>query len=358
MAVNRRISRTELNNILKDLPMPVQEHCRRCKQFASFLVDRVKTEDFFLDLKLNPTFIIDAVSYHDIGKTLIPKDALYLEHCNTAAKKKAYASHTELGITAVENALGVSFDEYTPKSFERFLYNAIKEHHESAVDGADISFVARITAIVDRFDNLMFVGKIGEPDFDGALSALRELSKTDVLDKRLTYIFTEDEALLRQFAEYVESYDKNKRKTDAYGMRLYYHPVYNVRDNKLDSYKVQTWLNDPYYGLVRPVTFMQVAELSGQIIKFEKVAFEKLCLELDKLFDGENEPPKVIFAFSPRQFEKKGFFKYVTDVVTRYEIDPDKIIISLNDAQMSEAEVDWVQTIQQFRKEGFRFMIR
>ena len=98
----RRISRQQLNNAIKSLPIPVQEHCKRCKQIASYLVDQIRLEDWFLDSGLNPEHIVSAVYFHDIGKCAIPRDNLYAVHNETTAKKSAYRSHVEEGVRFIE----------------------------------------------------------------------------------------------------------------------------------------------------------------------------------------------------------------------------------------------------------------
>jgi len=356
MAALKKIGKTELNQIMKDLPAPVWEHCKRSKRFASYFIDRIKGEDLFLDAKLNPTYLIDAVSYHDIGKVTLPTDSLYYAHCNTAAKKKTYATHPAAGISTVENTLGVSLSEYSAKSFEHYLHIAVLLHHESAATLAngqrEVYLIAQITAIVERFDNLLLVGKYDEVDLEAAIADLRAL-EGEVLDRQLTELFLSDREGLRRITDYVVSYDKNKRKGDEYGMRLYYSPVYDIREARVSEYRVQTWLNDPYYGMVKPATFLQVAEQSGQIVRFEKLAFQKLCYELDRLFEPEAPLPSVIFPCSAAQFEKKGFVKFLVKTADQYEVEHERILLALSEYQMANSDLDWTAITEELRHEGF-----
>ena len=368
MATNtkKKLSRTDLNAIMKTLPTPIQEHGKRCKLLASFLVEQVKTEDWFLDSKLNPTYIIDAITYHDIGKSALRPDTYYWSHSNTAQKKRIYRTHVEKGIETVVSAMDVSFEDSSPRSFERYLYLAITEHHESVSgDGfpkgllkGEISIVGKIAAIVDSFDHLLFVGKTDEIDLDNAVAELRnQAGKT--LDPYLVNVFLENIDTLKKSVEYILLRDKNKRRTDAYGIKLFYHSVYDIRDNTVDSYRVELRLNDPYYGIVKPTAFIAVAEQSGQIFRLEKLAFERLCQEMDALYDPEKPLIECIVPLSARQFEKKGFLKFIKTVTSKYEIEPRQLLFSVRNVDMTDTEVavDWQNIIDTCRKEGFRFIL-
>ena len=364
MATELKISRTALNNLMKKLPGPVQEHCKRTKLIASFILEKIKTENWFLDLNLNVTHMIDAVSYHDIGKLEIPKDTLYIEHCRTVEKKKHYKSHPERGIALLEQTFDVDFENYTKKNFERYLYCAIVQHHESvggdgfpsALSDEEITFTGKLTAIADAFDHLVFVGKVGEPDMDAAMDALRERAGV-TLDRQLVDILLSDRERLKKSISFILNRDKNRRRGDAYGLKLFYHPVYDIRDNRLSGYRTEIRINDPFYGMMKPSSFLGVAEQSGQNLRLEKVAFEKLCLEIDKLFYTEREKPTFEFHFSAHHFEKKFFLRFIKSTVEKYEVDPRQIVLSVKDAEMTDLELNWAEIVQTFKKEGFLFMV-
>jgi EAL domain-containing protein (putative c-di-GMP-specific phosphodiesterase class I) len=202
------------------------------------------------------------------------------------------------------------------------------------------------------------VGKTDEIDFETAVSELRSQAG-GALDPYLVHAMLEDIDILRKSVEFILTRDKHKRRTDAYGIKLLYHPVYDIRDNKIDSYRVELRLNDSYYGMIKPAVFISVAEQSGQIFRLEKLAFERLCMELDALYDPEKPLIECIVPFSARQFEKKGFLKFIKTVTAKYEIEPRQLLFSVRDADLmsTEVEVDWQSTVDACRKEGFRFIL-
>ncbi len=363
MATMKKIPRTKLNTVMKSLPAPVQEHCKRCKLLAAFLVERLKTVDWFLDARLNPATIIDAVFYHDIGKTRVGKDYLYAVHCTAKQKRRRYQAHALEGVDAVQEAAIALLSEYGPRSFERYLEYAITQHHER-MDGTgfprglaahEIAPVARITAVVDAFDNLLFVGNT-EYSFDAACVGLEAMAGK-ALDGELVIRFLEDREVLRDYVNAIIEKEQNKRRTDAYGMRLLYYPIVNVRENETVGYRAEVWINDPFYGLVDPHVFLPVAQSSGQITKFERIAFEKLCYEMDQLLLAQKEIPVITYGFSGKHFAMKNFYRNVMEILQRYEIPAKQFCIAIQDAEMSDQDTDWLGVLDQFHDEGFDFCI-
>ena len=90
MAKKKEISRVKLNNLHKSLPAPVKEHLRRCKKFADYYVQRVKTEDWFKEAKYKVDNLVASIFYHDVGKYSIQKDYLHLEGCTKKSDQAKY----------------------------------------------------------------------------------------------------------------------------------------------------------------------------------------------------------------------------------------------------------------------------
>ena len=77
----RKITKKELNMLIMKLPSPIREHSERSALLASFLVERLKDKEWFVKLGIEPQNIVDAVYYHDIGKTRIERDYHHSFYC-------------------------------------------------------------------------------------------------------------------------------------------------------------------------------------------------------------------------------------------------------------------------------------
>jgi EAL domain-containing protein (putative c-di-GMP-specific phosphodiesterase class I) len=349
--------------LIMKLPSPIRDHSERTSLLASFLVERLKDKDWFVKLGIEPQNIVDAVYYHDIGKTRIERDYHHSFYCTAPHRRKRYESHASEGIEAVKEELLDYLPAYERPSFEWCLWKAITEHHEEltgrgfpeAKDARSISVVGRITAIVDRFDNMLFVGSMGMFDFDSAVEELR--CSIGALDKRLVNIFLSDIDALRDYTLDIYETEKNKPTPDTYGIKLEYRPRYKAGEKKIDSYRVKVRVNDAYYGMLKADILAPIGEQSGQIVRFEKLAFKKLCEDLDSLWTPDNDIPNVVFSVSAQQFKNKDFYRYVTETAESYEIDPSNICFALVEADMIRSAVDWNSVLDSYVSAGFSFII-
>ena len=359
----RRITKKELNMLIMKLPSPIRDHSERSALIASFLVERLKDKDWFVKLGIEPQNIVDAVYYHDIGKISIERDYHHSVYCTAPHRREKYESHVSEGIEAVKEELLCYLPAYDRPSFEWCLYKAIAEHHEEltgrgfpeAKDARSISMVGRITAIADKLDNILFVGSMGIFDFDSAVEELRCWS--GALDKRLINILLDDIDALREYLTDIYETERSKPSPDTYGIKLEYFPRYMVGEKELDSYRVKIKVNDAYFGMLKADILTPIGEQSGQIIRFEKLAFKRLCEDLDSIWTPERDIPRVVFTVSAQQFKNKDFYRYVLETAEAYEIDLSKISFSLVEADMVSLGLDWSTVLAPYVNAGVSFIV-
>lgn len=366
MAEGNKLSKQKLNEKLKELPKPVQEHAKRCKMIAAFLLERVKTADWFLDAKLNADHMVAAVYYHDVGKVMIPKDHLYESHCQTKAKKTVYRSHVEEGVTLAEALCGISFEDFTKKNFETYVYEAITQHHE-AVDGCgfpkrlagdEISVTGKITAIADVVDNLYFVG-VSEVEDAEALVARLEAMAGEVLDATLLGALLADKAAFLSFIEYMEDRNKNKRKDDDYGLQMRFSQIRNIIENEPRELLAEFVINDPYYGIVRPEVYLPVATLSTQAPKLTLLMAERLCLMLDRITERGGEPMPVTLQIDAACFTAKRFASDMVKLLEKYSIKKNLICLMVDERGLMELEeVSYPDLFGVLSNGGYRMALR
>ena len=190
-----RIPRTALNDRMKQLPSPIQEHSQRTRKLAAFVLERIAAEEWFLETGYNPETLASAVFYHDIGKLNLAMDDMYLTGRTNAEKRARYYAHTEEGINVVQQELGTSLESYREKSFGGILERVITEHHKPYTETGtknefgemEFTLPGRLTALVDCFDNLLFVGKGLGGDLDEVVSEIsKELRGTALVRPPLT----------------------------------------------------------------------------------------------------------------------------------------------------------------------------
>lgn len=364
MARLKNISKAKLNNLMKSLPTPIQEHSKRCKKLAEFFIERVSTEDWFIEGKYKGVNIVTAIYYHDIGKKRIPKDNLYIEHCNTVAKKEKYKSHVEEGKRLVEEECEIQFEPYRENSLAKTLYYTIVDHHENydgsgfpaGKKGEEISFIGRLTAVIETFDNLLFVGNANAINFEEAVQALKALAGTR-LDEEIVNLLTSDEKTLQEYVKYINVREKDNHRKDRYGLQLRYRPIMNVRENRTVSLIADVVINDAYYGILPSTSFMPIAEKQGKASMLHKIAFEKLCIQLEKIALRGFKVPEVFFEVSARVLEKKNFFKDIDKLLKKYRILRSKINIVMTENSLVDYCADVVKASNEVHSLKLNFII-
>ena len=361
-----RISRSKLNTELKKLPLPVQEHCRRCKLIANYLLERIKCEDWFLDLKLNAEHIASAVYLHDIGKTQIPRDNLYAEHNVTKAKQNAYRAHISAGVDLVESLCDIKFADFGDKKFETYVYQAITEHHENAdgcgfpnrLNSNKMSLTGKVTAIADTVDNMFFVGAAADRDFGELTDKLAQMSGNE-LDADLLGIMLSDREAFLGFVEYIDTRYKNKRKVDNYGLQLHFTPIRNIIENVNREYLCEYVINDPFYGIVKPDVFLPVADMSSQSSRLTLIAIERLCLMLDRARERGGSMAPVTIRIQAACFEAKRFVAEALKLLDKYHIKDNVICLVVDEKGLTELdeEIDYAAAFAMLRDGGYRMAV-
>ncbi len=365
MATGNRISRQKLNNKLKELPLPVQEHCKRCKLIAVFLLDRIRGEEWFFDAKLNAEYIASAVFLHDIGKAAIPRDNLYAEHNLAKGKQAVYRSHVEEGVTLVESICDLTLSAFDKRKFEAYVLQAITEHHENA-DGCgfprglrkkQLSITGKITAIADTVDNLFFVGATECRDVEALTDRLQTMAGAE-LDSELLSALIADRAAFVDFIRYLDERYRVKRKNDNYGLQLQFRPIRNIIENETWEYLAEIQINDPFYGVVRPEVFLPVANMSSQISRLTLLMIERLCLMLDRVRERGGEIQPISIPVEAVCFEAKRFVSELLKLLDQYEIRDDMICLVVDEKGLLELEgVDFVGIFAQLRRGGYRMAL-
>jgi len=363
MASLPNISKSKINASIKRLPKPIQAHMRRCKKLAAYILERVQAEDWFLNLNLKPEHLIGAVAVHDLGKCALPREMYYLEHCKGKKQIEQYYSHTEEGVALVQEICGASLSDYKENSYGGILYRVLSEHHNldaeySAKRSHGISFAANLCAVIDTFDNSLFVGTANEFDFSGAVEKVKDGINRG-LDRRIVSALTDHPQALEHYVRAMYKLEDKTRRDDCepYGIGLRYEKVMDVTANKVFAYRARLIVNDPYYGIMRAEQLLPVAEKTGQVFRLEKIAFEKLCIQLELMAIRGIRIPHIIFPISAYSLERKSFFKEYGKLISKYNIPAHRLCFGVSEASIHASSIDIAEKINEFNLLGCRFSI-
>jgi EAL domain-containing protein (putative c-di-GMP-specific phosphodiesterase class I) len=179
------------------------------------------------------------------------------------------------------------------------------------------------------------------------------------LDSRIVSALVDDIQALDAFINNIyKNEDKVRRgESQQYGIGLRYEKVMEITSNKVSAYRVKLIVNDPYYGVMRAEQLLPVAEKTGQIFRFEKIAFEKLCMLLEIMEIRGTKIPNIIFPISAFSLERKTFFKDYGALISKYHILANRICFGVSERSINETSVDLSEKINAFKLMGCRFSI-
>ena len=147
-----------LKNHLRNCTPEVQGHCFRVG---------VLTETIFLEMgygsQLAEGQLQDGsvhLSYHDIGKSLVPKTILEKPGALTAGERVIMMRHSQLGAGMFKELFDDGPMRPEEKAFCKMGYDLCRHHHEwyngkgspDQLRGSEIPFVARVCAVADAWD--------------------------------------------------------------------------------------------------------------------------------------------------------------------------------------------------------------
>ena len=140
-------------------------------------------------------------------------------------------------------------------------------------------------------------------------------------------------------------------------MELLYRPIKNVDDDSVSFYQTQLRLNGPALGVLMPVDFIPVAELTDQCISIFKLAFVQLLQAADKFKTREIDFSWISLYMPLRFLRRVDCVKVVSDLCEKLNVENNKICFEISVAILDERNEAAADNIKNFRKKGFHFLL-
>ncbi len=364
MAGLKGIKKNSIETITKNLPSPIKQHMKRCRDFGEFLLHRMLNDDDFINIVFNKRNMLNAIYYHDIGKSEILKDYIQFKYCKTKESQNIYFTHVEKGIEIIKRLLPNDILKYSKDSFETYLYQCISQHHE-AMNGkgypgrfneTQISLAGRVCSIIDKFDNFVFVGNTGEIKFKEGLEKFKkEIGIT--LDPKISNLFIKDEEVLEEYVNRIAVTEKNRIRSNPYGIIMLYEPIYNLYNKEEINFESRMRINDPYFGLMKPGLFIPISEKSNQIYELFYLTLGKVCQTIIKLENRNVNFNRITLHMNARQLYRDNFIKAVSDVINKYQVSPQKITFEITQRDELEKTEAINNTLMELREMGFKIIL-
>lgn len=168
----------------------------------------------------------------------------------------------------------------------------------------------------------------------------------------LTYcIYDSAMALKFQKKQYIINNFDNAVKNEY--IKVFYQPVVNAVTGKICGYEALARWDDPDFGFLSPVDFIETLEEYHQIHRLDMYIVDKVCRDID---DEKNTGRKVLpvsLNFSRLDFDSLNLAKEVGACLEKYNVDKSAIHIEVTESTLSEDDVKLKEELKSFRAQGY-----
>ncbi len=142
-------------------------------------------------------------------------------------------------------------------------------------------------------------------------------------------------------------------------LRLYYQPIYDLRNDKLVSCEALLRWQHKQDGLLGPGDFVHLAEESGLAIAMGRWVLRRVCQDL-KFWDStisNGASPGVSINISDREFAMPDFVDNISAVLEESGVDASRVQLELTERMLLDQGTGEKKILEQLKALGFRIMV-
>ncbi len=167
--------------------------------------------------------------------------------------------------------------------------------------------------------------------------------------KRVTYY---DNALRENILYEQELIKDLARAITENQLKMYLQPQMSTDGKLLGAEALVRWMH-PEKGQIMPGDFIPVFEKNGLISDVDMYIWEIACKQLRKWKDEGREDLYISVNISPRDFYFMNIYQIFTELVSRYEIDPQNLKLEITETAVVMDFKRQLELINRLRKSGF-----
>lgn len=141
--------------------------------------------------------------------------------------------------------------------------------------------------------------------------------------------------------------------------RLYYQPIISIKSGNLCGVEALIRWQHPQKGLLSPKSFIPISEESGLIISIGEWVIREACRQMALWCERF---PKVNDLFmsvniSARQFSSPALGFYVEDILTHYNLDPQRFHLEITEAALLKEPDHILPILSRWRRKGILILL-
>jgi EAL domain-containing protein (putative c-di-GMP-specific phosphodiesterase class I) len=136
-----------------------------------------------------------------------------------------------------------------------------------------------------------------------------------------------------------------------------YQPQADIVTRKIIGYEALIRWEDPEWGRMSPVSFIPIAEKTGQIIPIGNWVLETACAFARKMNQDRQEPLIVSVNISPVQLMQYDFFETVVSIIDKMNVPPFWIGLEITETSLISSLQQKADVLSRLQQMGFHIIL-
>lgn len=138
---------------------------------------------------------------------------------------------------------------------------------------------------------------------------------------------------------------------------MHYQPIYQARTNNLAGFEALIRWNHPFRGLVPPLDFIPVAEVSGQMKSLEKMIFTEVFDQVGKWMEDGEIPFFVAINLSAKGLLESDIVEFLKELLLKYKVKAERIEFEVTETAMIHNLSNSLKVLTEIRELGFKISL-
>ena len=144
---------------------------------------------------------------------------------------------------------------------------------------------------------------------------------------------------------------------DKKEFEMHYQPIFHTKSNNLAGFEVLIRWNHPFRGLVPPLDFIPIAEVSGQMKSLEKMIFTEVFAQVEKWMEAGEITFFVAINLSAKGLLENDILGFLKELLLKYKIKPEKIEFEVTETAMIHNLSNSLKVLTEIRDLGFKISL-
>lgn len=171
------------------------------------------------------------------------------------------------------------------------------------------------------------------------------------------YVYYADFTFVNEYKNRRVVEDEIKKAIEHNRVEVFLQPIYSNLDNGFTSAEALMRIRREDGSLISPMTFIPVAEDSGQILVLGEMVFEKVCSFLENTKNENLGIHYIEINLSVVQCDQPNLAERLIEIVKRHEIDPEMINLEITETASIRSRNVLLNNMKKLIEYGFSFSL-